>query len=274
VPSPATPADGVRVNDGVLRDARVYGLTRGQVYRVSIFAIGGQGDFSPPLVHVVQPAEPPAVTPDGSSLKALSGAGPAFVASWGKALPAGQSIEVQLGTRALTDGIYAVPAYKPFYAGTATSKVVPARGGETYYFITRVRDAAGNLTAWSPPSRVVVPYDDRAFTASPSWTKQTGQKGRYAGTILLGNKAGATLTMSVTGGPLALIADRCALCGKVKVYVDGFLVSTVDTYARTTQTRQEVWAGYTSASPHRVKLVVVGTAKRPNVRVDGFVAER
>jgi hypothetical protein len=235
------------------------------------------GDPGAAATRVLQPVGVvPVVTPKASALEALSGAGPNFTAAWGKTLPAGQTYEVQVGTRTFnsTTKKWSAPAYKTLSTGSATRKVVSAKAGTTYHLRARVRDVGGNKTSWGATSPVVVPYDDRAFTTKGSWTN-TKKSGYFLGTMRQSKAAGASLTLSQYGSTFALVADRCSTCGKVKVYVDGKLLATVDTRASTTRLRQQVWSHtYSSLAKRTIKLVVVGTTGRPNVRIDGLIAKR
>ena len=69
------------------------------------------------------------------------------------------------------------------------------------------------------------------------------------------------------------IGSRSSGAGVVHVYLDGRRVATVDTRGRSAH-RQLLWSGSTSYGRHTLKLVAAGTAGRPTVVVDGFVALR
>ncbi|MGQ0464472.1 MAG: hypothetical protein ACT4QG_04025 [Sporichthyaceae bacterium] len=276
--APASSKDGVLVYEGTGSSVNAAGLTQGQTYRFSVFAMSALGDQGPAVTRTVQPAATPAVpSPNGSVLGVLSARGPKFTASWGKPLPSGQTYEVQVGKRSLdpTTTKWSAVQWDALYAGTATSKVVSASAGTTYYLRARVRDAAGNVTSWSSTAVAPVPYDDRSFRTGGTWSNLTGQSGRFAGTVRTGKSAGASLSLTQDASAFALIVDKCSTCGTVKIYVDGKLKATVDTYAKSTKVRQEIWStSFSSIGRHTVKVVVVGTAKRPNVRIDGLVVKR
>lgn len=272
-PVPATDTDGVRVYTGNATDATAKGLATGRTYRFAIFFY----DFNGALIRrqelAARAVAAPAIGPKGSVLAVLSGNGPRFTASWGPALPAGMTYEVQVGTRSKSAAGWGGPAYRALYSGRATKAVVPAVAGQTYHLRVRVRDG-GAANAWSTPAVAPVPYDDRAMTASGTWAK-VSQAGRFGGTLRTSGKKGASLTLSQDGSSFALVADRCPTCGQLKVFVDGVLRATVDTFAAKTTPRQVVWsASYATIGRHRVTVAVVGTAKRPGVRVDGVVARR
>ncbi len=54
---------------------------------------------------------------------------------------------------------------------TSTAKTLTGMAaGYTYCFSVRVRDKADNISAWSQPLCTAKMFDDRSFTATPSWT--------------------------------------------------------------------------------------------------------
>jgi Tol biopolymer transport system component len=276
--APTSPTSGVAVYEGSASSTTVTGLAAGQKYAFAVFPVSALAETGTVAVTTVQPATTPGTPgPNGTVLTALSGVGPKFIASWGQPLPAGQSYEVQLGQRtfASVSQTWSAVTWSNFYSGGATSKVVPATAGTTYYLRSRVRDAGGHVTPWSSTAMAPVPYDDRALSAKGAWTPLTGQRGRLAGTLRQSSTAGAVLSLRQYGSSFSLIADKCPTCGKVKIFVDGALKATVDTYAKTASVRQQVWStSFPSIGRHTVKIVVVGTAKRPTVRIDGLVARR
>jgi hypothetical protein len=57
----------------------------------------------------------------------------------------------------------------------------------------------------------------------------------------------------------------------VKVYVDGTLDATVDTYAATASYRVQAWAkSWSTAGSHTIRLEVVGTAGHPRIELDAI----
>ena len=59
--------------------------------------------------------------------------------------------------------------------------------------------------------------------------------------------------------------------GRVKVYVNGTYLTTVDLYAPTTQYRVLIWQHAWSTSATRtVRLVVIGTTTRPRIDLDAY----
>jgi YVTN family beta-propeller protein len=276
--APATAIDGTPVYTGTAASTPVTGLGNGTTYRFTIFSISPLGDIGGTASVTATPAAVPAVTPNGSILTALYGAGPAFTATWGKALPAGQVYDVQIGSRVFNTTTHtwsASPVWKALLTGTThTYQAIKASAGTTYYLRARVRDSFGNATTWSSSASAPVPYDDRSAAGSTSWT-EIGATGRFEGSLRTARQAGAALQWQTYGSQFDIITDRCATCGQVRIYVDGALRATVDTYASTTLKLQTIWhLRYAGIGLHTIRVVVVGTYGRPSVRVDGLVATR
>jgi hypothetical protein len=73
------------------------------------------------------------------------------------------------------------------------------------------------------------------------------------------------------GGHLGLVMTKGPGHGAVRLYLDGVLKATVDTYSSTWKYRSYVYDfGPLKAGAHTVKLVNVGTAGRPRVDVQGI----
>lgn len=267
------PTDGLPVYEGDATSATATGLTNGKEHKLALFALNVVGDISPAVTHGAAPAAPPVVKPNGTSLSALSGDGPAFTATFGPKPGIGAGYEAQIASRPLSTAGGAGPAsFAAFSSGEANSKVVKAKPGTVYYLRARYVDNYYNPTAWSPVATVAVPYDDRAFKVAGTWAALTKQKGRFGGTIREANGAGAALTGTVHGSFLALIVETCPTCGKIKIFIDGKRVATVNTYAKKAALRRQVWSANVAPGAHTVKLVAAGDKKRPKVRVDAFVA--
>lgn len=83
------------------------------------------------------------------------------------------------------------------------------------------------------------------------------------------------LLIAAYGTSLSVVGERCTGCGQVKIYLDGVLKATVDTHANSTSIKQLLWTSTSSTlRRHTLSVVVVGTAHRPAVRIDGLVARR
>jgi hypothetical protein len=133
-------------------------------------------------------------------------------------------------------------------------------------------DRAGNVGAWAygpTLSPLLLQQTSTTIHYTGTWTTTTstsysGGSTRYA------KVAGASASYTFTGRSIAWIASTSTTRGKVKVYVDGVYVTTVDLYG-TTRHRVLVWQKtWTTAASRTLKLVVAGTAARPRADLDAL----
>lgn len=155
----------------------------------------------------------------------------------------------------------------------ATSVATTLAAGASTEYRVRAVDRAGNAGAWTAGGQVtgaLVQEDAAAVTYGGTWTTVTdaalsGGAGRWAST------AGASATITVTGGSVALVTTRGPGRGAVDLYVDGTLVGRLDTYAKTTTHRVQAWSrSWATPGDHTIRLVVVGTKGRPRVDLDAL----
>ena len=158
-------------------------------------------------------------------------------------------------------------------ATTATTLNWTMTPGHSYKFRVRARDKAGNVGSWTT-----------AYTWNASLTQNTSSSVAYTGawatssatehsggSVKSASAAGASATLTFNGRAVAWVTTLGEDSGEVQVWVDGALVTTVDTHADSTTYRQVVfsegWSGYGS---HTIKLVAVGTAEHPKAVLDAF----
>ena len=149
--------------------------------------------------------------------------------------------------------------------------VLPSIG--TVRYRVRAVDRAGNVGAWvtGPNLSPRLPQETAAGTSFGSgWTPASS--GVFsAGAVKYATAAGASASYTFTGRAIALVTTRAPLRGKVKVYVDGAYVTTIDNYASTASYRSVVWQrSWASAGTHTVRVVVVGTIGRPRFDFDAL----
>ncbi len=157
---------------------------------------------------------------------------------------------------------------------TSNSAAVTAASSGTVLYEVRAIDAAGNASAWAT-----------GITLSPRLTQQSSSSVKYTGTwtqrssssfsggsIKYSKTAGRSASVKFTGRSIALVTTTAPSRGKVKIYVNGKYLTTVDLYGSSTQYRVLAWQKTWSSSGTRtVKLVVAGTSGRPRVDLDAFV---
>ena len=159
-------------------------------------------------------------------------------------------------------------------AATGSPASVSAASSGSVRYRVRAVDKADNQGDWAY-SRTLTPrltqQTSSTVTYSGTWTSSSsasfsGGSARYA------SVAGRSASYRFYGRSIALVATKSTTRGKVKIYVDGAFVATVDLYRSSTQYRAVAWETTWSTSATRtVKIVVVGTSGRPRVDLDAFV---
>jgi hypothetical protein len=202
----------------------------------------------------------------------LSGASVLLRLAWTTSADSGSGLAPTLPyqlEQSVSGGIWtSVDAYGGPTAGVAASS------SGTVRFRVRAIDIAGNVGGWA--------YTP---TMSPRLVQQTSTHVKYggvwstsksstysAGSLKHAKIGGSTATYTFTGRSIGLVTTKGASRGKVKIYVNGTRIATIDLYRATFQYRAVAWQKTWSASVTRtIKLVVVGTNGRPRVDLDAFV---
>jgi hypothetical protein len=93
--------------------------------------------------------------------------------------------------------------------------------------------------------------------------------------VYIGGKArisstkNSTATVSFRGNRVGWYSRLSPSSGQAKVYIDGRLVKTVNTFSSTTVDRKLVFAySWSSVGNHSIRIVVSGTSGHPKVAVD------
>jgi hypothetical protein len=149
--------------------------------------------------------------------------------------------------------------------------------GHSYQFRVRAVDHVGHVGAW------------RAGTSfSVSSYQESSTRIRYAGTWRPGSApaywglrdrfatgAGSSASIAVTGRAFAWIGSRGPTRGTARIYVNGALVATVNTWAASAQDRQVLYQlRWSTDATRNVRIVVSGTAGHPRVDLDAIAAFR
>lgn len=149
--------------------------------------------------------------------------------------------------------------------------------GHRYALRVRARDAAGNWSAWSAPAAftpAVTQDASRAVVRRGYWYRSWSSwwSGR---STLYSRSRGSSVTYVFTGRGIGLVLGTGLGRGKAQVYVDGSAVQTVDTYRSQFGPRRFVFVRtWTASARHTIRVVVLGTYRRPRVDVDAFVVIR
>jgi hypothetical protein len=159
---------------------------------------------------------------------------------------------------------------------TATSGTWQLTPGSSYQMATRAKDGAGNWSGYAyGPTFVVDAYQENAAAVSYGGTWQS-----YAGSYFGGkqNSSGTTSSwakVTFTGRGFAWYAATASNRGVANVWVDGTYAGTVDSYSASTNIARGVLTrNWSTSGAHTVQVQVVGTAGRPTIDVDAFVALR
>jgi hypothetical protein len=149
--------------------------------------------------------------------------------------------------------------------------------GHAYRYRVRAVDWAGNRGTWDVGAAVrprLVADGSASIEYGAAWTSVPDATA-LGGWLHEAGTASARATFRFAGRDIGWVAERGPTHGKAKVYVDGKLAATVDLTAGADAPRRLVFRRHWNASgDHRIKVVVVGTAARPTVDVDGFVVLR
>jgi hypothetical protein len=190
-----------------------------------------------------------------------------------------------------TQAVYAGFEPGPWSAwGSQTSLTVPVtdydsqQGGGSFKltgYNVRARDCAGNV------SEQFARYAPGVFQETGASYGFSGVTSAFAGswavsrcacwsggtarrTSQAGARASFTFDYAV-GHPVALVMEKAPDRGHARIYVDGTLRATVDTFAATPQHRSVVWLGRLPAGRHVVSVVNLATAGRPRIDVDAVM---
>jgi hypothetical protein len=146
------------------------------------------------------------------------------------------------------------------------------------------RDAAGNTTTSAPITVTVAngsaPATKRFEETDPSITYTSGwssdaQGGLSGGTAAVTNAAGAQATFTFTGTSVSWIGGRSVQTGIAQVFLDGNMVSQIDTFSNTAEVQVPVFTatGLTNAS-HTLTIQATGqknaAAQLAFIIVDAF----
>jgi hypothetical protein len=271
--APAGPLDGEPVFDGppaavslqLVTDTVVVGAT----YTYGFWSYGAAGAVSAETTHSIKATAPPLL----KAPAVVSDAGPSarFALSWGNpANPAGTPYTVKYASASGWVIWLLDTAVTRAVFGGGASPFVP-RPGASYGLEVLSQDPYGNDTRHALAT-VVEPYDTRSAVLSKGWRTLASAR-RWAGTVAVSAKPGATMTFHVTGTKVTVIADRCPGCGKAVVTVDGRTRLVADTHAAKLSVRQQVGTvAHLSAGRHVVVIKVVGSTGHPALQLDGLAA--
>ena len=131
------------------------------------------------------------------------------------------------------------------------------------------------IANWSADSSVSVVQESSLRVGYKGTWRLAYHKSYLGGKAKSTDLAGARAAFKFKGNGIAWVGPMGPTRGKAKVYIDGTLVTTVDTWAASFRpTRVLFQRTWKSIGWHTISLVTSGTAGRPTVALDAFVQRR
>jgi hypothetical protein len=255
----ATPTSQKLVMAGVI--PRWKNRVAGNVIRTTVGA-----DITAPTTTAPRPIAPSGrtVSPTAVSTRLV----------WTGADPHGSGVARYIVQRSIAGGAWTT------LSSTLRSPAIDVslRPGVRYQFRTRAIDYAGNTgsswaygTAFTPQ---IVEQTSTAVRFSTGWSNVSNAS-YLSGTAKGRSVIGASASFTFSGRSVGFVTTVGPLRGRVKVYVDGTYVRTVDLHAATNRYRTLAFSwGWSSVGTHTIRLVLAGPSSRPRVDVDAFVVFR
>ena len=206
----------------------------------------------------------------GTSPKPTSSTAPIRV-SWPQAIEPSGVISAYEVERSVDGGGWATVAT---LAGQTLSWGTSGSTGHSYAFRVRAIDGRGLVSARVTSSAIA----PRVLSQSSSAVRYAGRWYGHSASAAIGGSTkrtkvrGASATLTFTGRQVAWVGPRGPGRGKVKVYVDGAYVTTVNQWARDSSSRRILFSRtFASGGTHTLKLVNKATAGHPRAEIDAFI---
>jgi subtilisin family serine protease len=156
---------------------------------------------------------------------------------------------------------------------TTNSRTTTVPSSGTTRFRVRATDKAGNTSSYATGgSRTgrLVQQSSGAVAYAGSWSLASSSR-FSGGTVRTASTVGRAAAYTFSGKSIAVVSTRSTVRGEVRIYLDGVLQATVDTYRSAAEYRSVIWQrSFSSVVTKRVRVVVVGTAGRPRFDIDAF----
>lgn len=182
------------------------------------------------------------------------------------------TVEVRRSTGKSGFGSWSTPSgWGVLSASTSSVNVSLPVGDDTCVRVQAV-DTAHLASAWSSARCTARPLDDPSLSASSHWTRVKAS-GYYLGTYTSTKTLGATLTLTnAQFDRLALVATKCASCGKVAVYSGSTLLATINLYHSTTEKKVLIALSKVTFRTANIRLKVTTSGK--TIQIDGLGVSR
>ena len=154
-------------------------------------------------------------------------------------------------------------------ATTARTANFTGAAHSTWQFQARAKDQYGRVSAWTPWTNTIFPWDDRELITSGTWSDLTAATS-WAGTSRATTASGASLQLTNNTAQIAVVGSRGPTSGSMRVYVDGSLVATVDLYAATATVRDVLWTSAVPYGSHTVRVANLPASGRTLMAIDAI----
>jgi hypothetical protein len=141
-------------------------------------------------------------------------------------------------------------------------------------FRVRATDCVMNTSAYTvgDDTRLSATQNSSASVKYTGKWSRSNVTGTYGGSITSSSATNASAAFTFNGREVAWVASRATNRGVAKVYIDGKLATSVNTYSTTTIRRRVVYTrAWPTAGTHTIKLVCAGTKGHALIDLDAFV---
>lgn len=172
-------------------------------------------------------------------------------------------------------GAYVTAALATPASTSANLSIAPSP--KAYRFQVSATDCKGNTSQYAPSAATVLTsYQNSSASIkyAGAWSTST-VAGTFGGTQKYTKAANASASLTFTGREVAWVATRATSRGAARVYIDGVLAGTVNTFATATAHRRVVFTrAFAAGGSHTIKIVGAGTAGHPIVDIDALLVVR
>jgi subtilisin family serine protease len=161
---------------------------------------------------------------------------------------------------------------------TGRTLITPLTLSTQTQFAIVATDTVGNVGP-AAESAAVTPtlYQEKTSLATYTgrWTNTISSTASNRN-LRTSTQAGASVTFRRSGiAAVAVVGRQGPTSGRASIYVDGVLVTTIDTVRSVARNKVVLFSKWwPTAGTHTVKVVVAGTAGRPRIDIDGFAVIR
>ncbi len=206
----------------------------------------------------------------GTSPRPSSSVAPIRV-SWPKATEPSGVISVYEVERSVDGGSWSNVAT---LGGQTLSYLTRGSNGHSYAFRVRAIDGRGlvgaRVTSWTIAPQVLSQSNPSVHYAG-DWNVHHSDTA-IGGTTRRTSVKGASATLTFIGRQVAWVGPRGPRRGKVKVYIDGSYVTTVNQHSSTSTSRHVLFTRRLgSGGSHTLKLVNLATSGHPRAEIDAFI---